>query len=89
MMWNSEAEIGRRGAFWQAVSSCLIQFHRFDEKQANEAVDTYQRSVVSKMTSPRLIFHEEPFYLACDISEEELPLAKFREAYDHLLQEIA
>jgi hypothetical protein len=38
------------------------------------------------MKDPQLIYHEEPFYLACDIADIDLELGPVRDEYDSLLE---
>jgi hypothetical protein len=39
------------------------------------------------MTNPDLIYEEDPFYLACDISDDDLPVMEYREDYAAILRE--
>jgi hypothetical protein len=38
------------------------------------------------MRDPKLIYHEEPFQLACDIVDLDLPLEKYRDEYEEVLK---
>ena len=83
---NPEARAAAERAYWEAVKDCLVEFHEFNVHDAENAVYGYQKEVVSQMSSPLLIFHEEPFYLANEIADKELPLAPYREKYRKIVQ---
>jgi len=83
---NPEARAAAERAYWEAVKDCLVLFHDFKVQAADEAIHGYQKEVVSQMSFPLLIYHEEPFYLANEIADKELPLAPYREKYRKIVQ---
>jgi len=72
-------------SYWETVKACLMEFHRFLEPQADSAVVLYEKDVVLRLSNPMLIYHEEPFYLANEIADEEIPLEKYRTEYDSVV----
>jgi hypothetical protein len=74
-------------SFWQVVRACLIQFHRFSKAKASEKVLALRKETESPPPGLRgdLIYHEEPFYVACDIAKEQLDISEYRYKYDAIL----
>jgi hypothetical protein len=73
---------------WLAVALCLERFHGYDLSVAWDTVRDVQNSRAKELQSdPDLLYHEEPFYLACDISGKEFPLPKYRAEYEKVLAE--
>jgi hypothetical protein len=86
--------------FWAAVEDCLVQFHRFSRGLAAEKVtDLWRR--LGNLTVPPLqgdaeqqgqpsfddmIYHAEPWYIACNLADEEIPLEPNRATYEQILQ---
>ncbi len=76
-----------KAAFWQVVSDCLLAFHgRTDEEQAmmeamrlRVRIENAPGGIDSDM-----IYHAEPFDLACDLAQRKLDLSEHRERYDRL-----
>lgn len=87
--------------FWGAVQDCLVQFHNFSRAKAAEKVtDVWRRlgdlaSAARKKSSgspqrsfDEMIYHEEPWYIACNLAEKEMILdKKYRHAYLKILQQ--
>ncbi len=83
-----------KDAFWLVVEDCLIRFHRFDPLGA------IQRARSARLASESapvgiagdVIYHAEPFYVACDIAgiedvpEQERLLVQHRASYDPILK---
>jgi hypothetical protein len=82
-----------RDAFWQAVEECLVEFHQKTPRNALLEAAQLRREV--ETTPPGLngdlIYHAEPFYVACDLaglhdlSEQGRLLAANRQKYDSIL----
>jgi hypothetical protein len=71
--------------YWEAVRQCLVTFHRYSEPDARKEVRRYEKAVRTSMKNPDLVYHEEPFYLACNLSGEQLELSEHRDAYESIL----
>lgn len=81
-------------AYWAIVIDCLERFHGFTHRQALSA----SRDLRDVIESPRyqdapppgydseLFYHNEPFYVACDVAGRELDLHEHRAEYDMLVR---
>ncbi|HLG12397.1 MAG TPA: hypothetical protein VI876_11625 [Dehalococcoidia bacterium] len=77
-------------AFAEAVSQCLVVFHDFRSDSARERAKAYLARFAERTKGSPLIFHEEPFYLACKIARNELPLDdKFMPDYRKIMESVS
>jgi hypothetical protein len=80
--------------FWLVVEDCLIQFHQVDvlgaiqrARSARQTAESTPADIVGD-----LIYHAEPFYIACDIAgiddipEQERLLVKYQSPYESILK---
>ena len=83
-----------KSVYWAVVRECLWTFHSFLKTSARNAVKDYRKKLKgSPSESMRdLIYHAEPFYIACDLAEIHDPVKqsqllkeKGRE-YDRILE---
>ena len=86
--------------FWAAVQDCLVQFHNMPAKEAAlKVTETWRRiSNVSIPPSPSdalsgevlifedMIYHEEPWYVACNIANTQKDLGQYWMAYEQVLR---
>ncbi len=86
-MNRTEGRILQEDRYWRAVGLCLVHFHKYDSDKARNAIKEFQNDLGFSMRDMSLLYHEEPFYLACDISDEDLRLSDYRDKYTHILQE--
>lgn len=80
--------VAAKDAFWRAVGRCLVEFHDFGERDARRKTKEF-RQTLEQDTGPTngdLIFHEEPFYVACSLVRTELELKPYRERYEAILK---
>ena len=78
--------------FWTAVEDCLVTFHNLPRCVAAEKVTSLLRRLpVASNDSPSalsdLIYHAEPWWIACDLADHELPIAEHQQKYERLLME--
>lgn len=84
--------------FWAAVEDCLVQFHQFSKGMAADKVTDFRRrldNISIPSTDARagerdpgladMIYHAEPWYLACNLAGEDLPLEPNRTTYQEIL----
>ncbi len=84
--------------FWAAVEDCLVQFHRFSRSMAAEKVTDFRRRLenISMPSTDEgggepdpaladMIYHAEPWYLACNLAGEDIPLEPNRNTYQEIL----
>jgi len=76
-----------KSAFWSAVEDCLVEFHglpRHDAKKKSkrlrERIETPPKGVSGDM-----LYHDEPFDVACDIAARPLDLSQYRQQYQEIL----
>lgn len=78
--------------FWTAVEDCLVEFHNFERGRAAETVTTLWRQLPKgpggKCDEPSfedIIYHAEPWYIACNLAQRDLPLNQFKTQYRELM----
>jgi len=79
--------------FWAAVEDCLVAFHRFERDTAAERVTAFWRQLPrgpnEKCDEPSfedMIYHAEPWYIACNLAEKDLPLDRYQSEYRDVLR---
>ena len=84
-------DLQAKDEFWSVVEECLQEFHHLSP------VDAVQKSreLRRKLKSPppglpadlasEIIYHDEPFDVACDLAGQPLDLAQYRAPYDAIL----
>lgn len=77
-------------AFWDVTAECLVRFHGMDHDEAHKTLIDLRarlRQVPGsiRQDAANLIYHEEPFYVACHAAGRDLSLAEHRDAYDEIL----
>ncbi len=86
-------QVALAASFWAAVEDCLVTFHHFERYAAAERV-TGLRSRLPKgpttecdeLSLEDMIYHSEPWYIACNLAQEELSLTQHQEAYEGILK---
>jgi hypothetical protein len=88
-------QAGIASSFWAAVTDCLVTFHHYERKAANEEVTGFwcrlklRKDHSAECKEPSLddmIYHSEPWYIACNLAQEELSLTQHQEAYESILR---
>jgi hypothetical protein len=82
-----------RDAFWLVVEDCLVQFHHATRPNASSKTQNLRTKIESSTTplANELIYHDEPFYVACDIAglhdigEQDALLQQNQVAYQSIL----
>jgi hypothetical protein len=81
--------------FWATVEQCLIIFHNLDHIKAAEKVTSLWRRLPhsagredGEPSFDDMIYHGEPWYIACDLAGREIALEQYRPAYESLLRQI-
>jgi len=83
------AELSFRQDYWAHVRLCLIQFHQYTEAKALKAVKEFQERFPLESEKPEvtLIYHFEPFRLACKITGKRLSVKDFVAEYSLILDQ--
>jgi hypothetical protein len=78
-------------AFWEAVRLCLVSFHRFDTGTAEKTIETYKSRLADSKHpgAAEIVYHEDPFNLACELAGKQLDVDSYAQAYDKILEEVA
>ena len=77
--------------FWDVVDDCLVTFHRKSESEAHRLVTNYRSALKGVPLDVRdaaatLVYHEQPFYVACDLAHKELDLSEYLPKYKVVLE---
>jgi hypothetical protein len=86
-------------AFWATVEDCLMDFHGLTKAAAAEKVtdfwrrlrdisvpNTGERKEKPDQAFDDLIYHAEPWHLACNLAGKDTPLEPNRIAYEGILK---
>lgn len=73
--------------FWNVVVDCLVMFHRRERKRASNETRAYRVRLEGRVDKSTfgLIYHEEPFVIACEIAAEPLDISKYAQKYEIIL----
>jgi hypothetical protein len=63
---------GFKDSFWEIVGDCLHQVHGIEASEVGEQVESLRQKIESPPVgiSGEMIYHDEPFFVACDIAGE-------------------
>jgi hypothetical protein len=97
--YNNMVATTQAAEFWAAVEDCLVEFHNFTRPEAAQKVtDLWRRlsDVAHSLCSDSqnsasnrfadMIYHAEPWYIACNLAENEIPIGAQQGAYDNILR---
>jgi hypothetical protein len=76
--------------FWKTVEDCLIGIHEMDKHEARRRVGEFRKGLPISVHPDRqgevnlMIYHEEPYYIACDIAQADVPLEEHKKEYDDI-----
>ena len=77
--------------FWDIVAECLVEFHGLDETVAHKKTKELRQRLrksdrPAEMIFPsEIIYHDEPFHIACELMGKELDLIQYHEEYKAIL----
>jgi hypothetical protein len=81
-----------KSSFWITIEDCLISFHNHSQQSAAELVDGYRRRLLHSANTigqdqwmEDLIYHSEPWQLACDLANNNLDRDYYRAEYTQIL----
>jgi hypothetical protein len=77
--------------FWAAVEDCLVTFHQLKPCEAAEKVTNLWRRLPTALDDSNpafsdMIYHAEPWQIACNLANQDLPIAEYQPAYQALLE---
>jgi hypothetical protein len=81
-------EMKSREGYWMHVQACLVRFHSLPEGTASKIITDYQTRfpLTSEDPAVELIYHFEPFRLACKITGKKLSVRDFAQEYREILE---
>jgi hypothetical protein len=73
--------------YWCIVHDCLTALHRWSPAAADDAIARLRErlAVHEDPDFPVMIYHAEPFEVACDLADQQVDYAAHREAYEAIL----
>jgi hypothetical protein len=77
--------------FWSAVEDCLVTFHHLTRCEASETVTGLWRRLPLTLDDSNpafsdMIYHAEPWQIACNLADNDLPIADHQPEYQTLLE---
>ena len=74
-------------AYWEIVLACLVQLHGWSDGQAVQAVADFRKRLraLANPTAAVMVYHAEPFDVACDLANRALDYFERRAAYATIL----
>lgn len=81
-------DLQTKDAFWGVVEDCLVEIHKLAHVDAQARVSNLRNKVDQPPVglSSEIIYHDEPFDVACDLANKRLSLPQHRNQYDAILQ---
>lgn len=76
-----------KDAFWNVVQDCLVEIHGlslFEAIQKSRDLRTQIETTATRMSS-EMIYHAEPFEVACDLAGKHLNLTSLHAQYEVIL----
>jgi hypothetical protein len=76
--------------FWAAVEDCLVTFRKVRPCEAAEIVSSLWRRLPTALDASTpafadMIYHAEPWQIACNLANHDLPIVEHKPAYQALL----
>ena len=73
--------------FWGVVQDCLIELHNLTSFEAIQRSRDLRRRIEAAPAglSSEMLYHADPFDVACDIARNPLDIAIYRARYDTIL----
>ena len=77
--------------FWSAVEDCLVTFHRLEPSKAAVAVTSLLHRLPTSLNDgdtafADMIYHAEPWQIACNLAGNDIAIAAHQSAYQALLR---
>ena len=73
----------------KVIEQCLIDFHGYTAQGARKEVNCHYAECIQAIgRDDDLLYHEEPFTVACDLAGKSLPLKDYADQYEKLYDRI-
>jgi metal-sulfur cluster biosynthetic enzyme len=78
-----------KDAFWGVVEDCLVEIHHTPRWQAQALVKDLRKKIEQPPAGLQgdIIYHDEPFDVACDLAGNSLGLSPYRQKYETILSQ--
>jgi hypothetical protein len=77
-------------AFWETVADCLVAFHGNSKQDATAQCSSLRNTIESGLTlrgdAREYIYHDDPFWLACQMMGQMLDVEDYADAYETILE---
>jgi hypothetical protein len=86
---KSRAELQRASrAFWEIVRDSLVELHGHSGDEASTKIDGVRQRIASRSNDPGddIIYHSEPFDVACRLANRDLPWEPVRDVYAEIVR---
>lgn len=76
-------------AFWAATVECLVRYHGYTHRDARGGVAGFRERISRAPIShpDKMVYHDEPFNVACSIAGRELDRFGVIDEYERLLDD--
>ena len=76
-------------AFWAATVECLVRYHGYTHEDARGGIAQFRERISrARISDPeKMVYHDEPFNVACDIAGRELDRFGIIDEYERLLDD--
>jgi hypothetical protein len=78
-----------KDTFWGVVEDCLVEFHKLSKHDARQE-SLYLRTQIKSPPpglSSEIFYHNDPFYVACDMMGNQFDLSQYYPKYDTILNQ--
>ena len=80
-------------SFWKAVEDCLVEFHHYERERASAEVFNLRLrmprgiGIGEELSFEDMIYHSEPWWIACDLANAEIEVGSNQSAYTQVLRQ--
>lgn len=76
-----------RDSFWEVVEDCLVEIHQLPRVDAHARRNTLRTRLEQPPPgiSSEIVYHAEPFDVACNIAGKQLDLSQYWSQYEPIL----
>jgi hypothetical protein len=75
--------------YWRVVHGCSTDLHDWSAPAADDAIARLRERLAAREDPdfPLMIYHAEPFDVACDLADQQLDYAANREVYEAIIRQ--
>jgi hypothetical protein len=89
MVMTDVPEAKAERTHWAVVQACLVQLHGWTPHQAARAVAELRKRLrtTTNPMAAEIVYHAEPFDIACDLAQNSLNFFEHRAEYDAIISQ--